>query len=315
MSDRPRRNPYGDKQKPWEAEAAPAEIYTPAGMLGDEERRALFWIAKNAYLGRGAIVDAGAFIGASAFCLAAGAAQSGKAPTDRPVVYSFDYFSAIDNYVVDFISREIRPIADGESYLDVFEGQTRRYRSLIEARSGDFLNQGWGSQPIEVLFIDIAKTQDLNSHVVKEFFPNLVVGQSTVIQQDFYHLWHPYIHITMEYLSEYFELVDEYVSHQSRVYLYSKKIPAKALRRVVDYDFSVDERRDLLRRAADRSHSPVREMLEAIVVYQCALDHDAVAFEQELSAFEKRHPDLETNPNLWADQLKQAIIDRKSMFP
>jgi hypothetical protein len=58
--------------KPWDAAGAeiPNEIYLPKGMLGPEERRCLFWIARDHFINRGAIVDAGAFVGASAYCFA-----------------------------------------------------------------------------------------------------------------------------------------------------------------------------------------------------------------------------------------------------
>lgn len=299
------RNAIEFSGKPWDQAPAPDDIYPVPGMLGDEERRALYWIAKNAYEGKGAIVDAGAFVGASAVCLAAGSAASGCAR--RPSVYSFDYFAAIDDYVVDFISNKIRPIAKGESYADVFQGYTRRYGALIEMRPGDFLSHHWREGAIEILFIDIAKTQSLNSHLVKELFPSLIVGSSIVIQQDFYHLWHPYIHITMEFLADYFDTLDERVLYQSRVYRYVRPIPQSALDRIIKYEFTTDEKIALLRRAAERSASPVKEMLEAIVVYQSILDKDDARFLEELANFERRHPEFRTSGDLWAVHLRQAI--------
>ena len=280
-------------------------------MLASEERRALYWIAKHAFSGAGAIIDAGAFLGASAVSLAAGADRSGKARLDGPTIYSYDYFAAIDEYVVEFIARDIRPIVSGESYLDIFQQQTKNYSALIEARAGDFLEQRWDDRPVEILFVDIAKTRDLNSHVVELFFPRLLPGKSTVIQQDFYHIWHPYIHITMEYLADYFDIEDTYVEAQSRVYRYVQQIPEAALRRVIDYDFQPEERRFLLRQAAARSQTPVKEMLQAMLVYQCALDGDDAAFDRELAAIERLHPDFRTRPELWATQLMEIISKRQ----
>src|ERR1700704_5140207 len=60
------------REKPWNRSDVPPEIYSPKGMIGPEERRALYWLGKNWFTGRGEIVDAGAYIGASAFSIAAG---------------------------------------------------------------------------------------------------------------------------------------------------------------------------------------------------------------------------------------------------
>ena len=55
-------------------------------------------------------------------------------------------------------------------------------------------------------------------------------------------------------------------------------------------------------------------MLEAILVYQCLTDDDAKGFKTELSSFEKRHPDFQSNPQLWACQLRQALEEKGSSF-
>ena len=65
--------------KPWLAPNAQAGSYA-LGMLGLEERKLLYQLARNIYTGEGAVVELGAFCGASTCCLAAGLRDN---PTSR----------------------------------------------------------------------------------------------------------------------------------------------------------------------------------------------------------------------------------------
>jgi hypothetical protein len=165
--------------KPWNAAGvAPSTLDTAIGMIGPEERRALWWLAREV-LRDGAIVDAGSFLGASTFCLAAGAAASPHAAERKgPIVHAFDHFKAIDAYVAETISRQVRPTAPGDSYLDLFMAQVEPHASIIRAVPGDFLQARWDEGPIDLLFIDVAKSEALNAHVVGTMFPHLVPGES-----------------------------------------------------------------------------------------------------------------------------------------
>jgi len=293
----PRRtSPVG---KPWNAEGVPAGVLDPIGMIGPEERRALHWIARE-WTGDGAIVDAGSYLGASAFCLAAGVAASGRRARG-PVIHAYDRFRADDEYVAEAITRAARPTARGDSYLDLFHAQTARHAELIRAIPGDFLEARWTGGDIDVLFVDIAKTPELNAHLVGEFFPALVPGRSLLVQQDWYHCWHPHIHVTMEYLADEFELADEHIEHQSRLWALRQPIPAAKIGRLARRELPREERRDLLDRLVDRSSPRFRPMAEAIRAWQDFLDGDLDAARRGIAALRQRFP-LETTNELWARQ-------------
>jgi hypothetical protein len=289
--------------KPWDAHRAtiPAEIHLPQGMLGDEERRALWWLGRHHATGEGAVVDAGAFLGASAFCLASGAAADPVPAKRRRLIHSYDYFSAIDDYVAQFITEKFRPTSAGDSYLDIFEWQTGRYKEYVTAYSGDFLQHKWDGQPIEILFIDIAKTPELNSHLIKNMFSCLIPEKTVVIQQDFYHCWHPHIHISMEYLREYFEMVDGCVLWQSRIYRCTRPIPDAAIAELAAYAFSADEKRALLEAAADRESGDMKAMIETARLWQVLCDGDLDRFAHDEAAFWRRWP--RGSGALWARQM------------
>lgn len=293
--------------KPWNDRnlEMPEGIFEVKGMLGKEERRFLYWFGRYGFTGAGHIVDAGAFIGASAYCLAAGFARNGR-KIMPPLLHSYDLFVAHDQYVADAISRDIRPLKLGEAYLDIFETQNAAHLKLIETHPGDFLDKKWSGDPIEFLFIDIAKTEKLNSHIVEEFFPSLIPGRSIVVQQDFYHVWHPYIHVTMEFLSDYFEIVDPLVEHQSRVYRLLRPIPKELIDRVIRYDFADEERTKLLKRSATTSPSPTREMLEAIAVYDAVISNNSERYYAQMAEFVRKHPDYRVSDALWAKQTREV---------
>ena len=298
------------KAKPWNNAEWPTNsaINAPKGMVGPEERACYYWLGRNWHSGRGAIVDAGCFLGASTFCFAAGAADAGRrAFNGRKLVQAYDYFKVVDTYVGEAISRDFRPVGDGDSYLDIFETQTAPYRDMIQTHAGDFLTHKWHGDPIEILFIDIAKTADLNAHACGEFLPHLIPGQSVIVQQDYYHCWHPYIHITMEYLDGEVELVDDHVPHQSAVWRLVKPIPKEKIARLAAYDLSKEERLALLDRLIAKSSATMKPMIEVVKVWQLCLDKDLSAAAKTLANLQAQR-DLAEGTELWAQQAR-SIVD------
>jgi predicted O-methyltransferase YrrM len=157
--------------KPWSRSEAPAAVLERKGMVGPAERACYFWLARNWITGTGAIVDAGAFVGASTASFAAGAAASrASAKATTPYIHAYDFFEVNDEYVRSAISRDFGPIGMGESYLHLFRSQIAPYGNAVREYPGDFRHHSWNAGPIEILFIDIAKTPELNRHLIKEFF-------------------------------------------------------------------------------------------------------------------------------------------------
>ncbi|MBY0565179.1 MAG: hypothetical protein K2P58_13470 [Hyphomonadaceae bacterium] len=294
--------------KPWQSDtlAPPEEIFAAKGMIGPEERRCYFWLGKNWLSGQGCIVDAGAFVGASTLCFASGAATGGRRDfKGEPLVHAYDYFKVVDKYVGESISRDFHPIEEGESYLEIFAAQVGPYIDMIRAYPGDFLTHRWRGLPIEILFIDIAKTAELCAHAIREFFPCLIPGRSVVVHQDYFHCWHPYIHVGMQYLDDEFTLVDELVPYQSRVWRLAKPIPADKIARLAAYDFSMDDRIALLDRLIESSSPTSRPMNEVVRFWQMCLDGSR---EQAMREFERLDGvyGFKNRYELWARQALQV---------
>lgn len=293
------------RRKPWKSDtSSPANLSYPRGMLGAEERQCLYYLTSTHYSGSGRIIDAGAFLGASSFALAAGLAVSPYSKAEHARVVSYDCFRAVDDYVISFVSKQFRTISSGESFLDIFEYQTALWRDYITAVPGDFLSTRWDGTPIEILFVDIAKSPTLNGHVISQFFPHLVPGRTVLIHQDYLHCWHPYIQVTMEFLDEYFLLVDPLVSFQSRVWLSRSEVPQEKLERAAAFEFSEAERATLLGRAIKRSTSASRWMLMVTRLYDAYLVNDLERCQEyiaELDVLRERAED-----GIWWTQYDQV---------
>jgi hypothetical protein len=291
--------------KPWNvhADEIPPEIFAPYGMIGDEERRCYYWLARHALAGEGCIVDAGSFLGASTLCFAAGAAAAGHTSfKGGPIVHAYDYFKAYDEYVAKAISEHVRPRKKGQPYLYIFKEFTQKYEALIEPHPGNIVEQRWSGDPIELLFIDVAKRTRLNAHIAGEFFPHLVPGRSFLIHQDYMHCWHPYIHISMEFLADEFELIDEWVWFQSRVWRLKKPLPAEKIARLGNYDLTKDERLVLLDRLVEKSSPQCRAMMEAVRLWQRCLDEDYDIAGRELERLKREYP-VSRNSGLGSRQI------------
>jgi len=257
--------------KPWEGYPAPDLLYVPRGMIGGEERRMLYWLAAEYYSGAGVVVDAGAYLGASAFALAMGLAGSRHAATPHAVVHSYDRFVATDDYVRNDITNNFFPVGPDYDYFGIFQYQTALCQEKIVAHRGDFLTAPVPDAPIEILFIDVAKTNSLNARLVEHYFTRLIPGKSVIVQQDFYQAWYPYIPITMEYLSDYFITADNYIPDSSRLYHLSRKIPSSKIRQFVS-GLDVKEEGALLRRAIEKDSNLTRMMLRVVEILHL-VDH------------------------------------------
>ena len=207
----------------WDEDGLPERLRELPSMLTYGERALLYSLGREAAPGM-SIVDAGCFLGDSTVALALGAAE--RLPQPRTVIHSYDLFrvdySARTHYGPLIGDRQI-----GDDLTPVFEEvvgeDLLRY---VEVHPGDLLAQRWSGEPIDVLFVDVAKTWDLSDHVAREFFPALVPGHSVVVQQDYVHEWLPWIHITMELLSGCFERVAVVPGSPSVVFAATREVKA-----------------------------------------------------------------------------------------
>ena len=279
----------------------PNHIFIPKGMISPGEIMLLFDLARLNFSRKGEIVNAGAFIGASAYALAAGMSEN-EITTPERFVHSYDLFVARDRSVADFLQNNIfvrrdrygkykRNIIDvdlGFKYLDVYLFQTQKYAQFLKTYEGDIKQHEWSDGDIEILFLDVCKTLDINSHVFRTFFPYLIPGVSIIVQQDFHHIYHPYIHVTLQAIREYISPIFTTVGG-SRVYSYTKKIPNDLLNDVINYSFNLDTRMRLFNELIDESPINEKPLLHVALINELRLSGEkdllAAEFDRILSLY------------------------------
>jgi hypothetical protein len=245
--------------KPWLDPNAQAGSYA-LGMLSLEERKLLYQLARYTYTGEGAVVDLGAFCGASTCCLAAGMKGNPRAAGRH--VDSYDCFIASEPYLVDFIRRQFgETIEMGQSFAAIFRRATAEFADRIEVHAGDLLEQSWPPElPIEILFVDVAKTLALSGKVLTEFVTHLTPGISIVIHQDFYHPTAFYLPVVMDFLMDHFSII-EAGRDWSVVFRLEKAIPREKLQVASLYKFSFTQQQAALRRMMRRVGMPGSDYL------------------------------------------------------
>lgn len=189
-------------ERPWESPSfqTPPVLERARSMLNYWEKRMLYWVTLHAYEAEGLILDQGAFLGSSALCFAAALRNRGFA---SPLIHSYDLFRLGPFELQRHFPDDAPP---GNVTRPMFEANLAGYRDLVEVHEGDILCQRWPGDPIEILFVDVAKTSRIWDHVVAEFFPSLIPERSLVVLQDYlFHesgAWH---HAVMEKLAQHFE--------------------------------------------------------------------------------------------------------------
>lgn len=245
--------------QPWRDPDAQAGSYA-LGMLGLDERKLLYHLARNIYTGEGAVVELGAFCGASTCCLAAGLRDNPLAAGRH--IHTYDRFIADESYLVDFVRTQFdEPLNVGQSFSAIFRRVTAPFANLIKVHEGDLLEETWPpGEPIEILFVDVAKTLALSGKVLTEFVAHLIPGKSIVVHQDFYHPTAFYLPVVMEYLSDHFSII-EAGRDWSAAFRLEATIPREKLEFAARYRFSYFQQHAAFRRMMRRVGTPGRDYL------------------------------------------------------
>ncbi len=193
------------------------KISTPPTMLNHSEIQLLYWLSKNTYSSRGALVELGSWLGGSTIAFAKGLCENSNVNFKK--LYSYDNFiwtSWYDRYNLD-IKKSV-----GESFLDVFLENIKQYREIIDVKHGDVCKIGWNGTPIELIFIDIMKSQDTARCVAYNFFPSLIPEISIIVHQDFKHFHEFWIHLMMYRLRSHFTPIINLQNAPTVVFKYIK---------------------------------------------------------------------------------------------
>jgi predicted O-methyltransferase YrrM len=253
---------------PWNSVVLPKPAEEVMAMLSLGEKRLLYYLGREYWRGDGAIVDAGCFVGGSTVAFAEGVAVRQHKAIGRPI-HSYDLFRA-ERYMIDMYFRpEGLAIEEGDSIRPLFDANTSSISELLDVHEGDIRQIGWSGKPIELFFIDLAKSWALNDYLLERFFPHLIPKRSIVIQQDYVHERCPWLHVTMELLSEFFDFI-AYVPGGSAVFRLRQKIPAEFTRRNFVSRLPSAEKLRLMDQAVERWSGAERAVVECAKAFLLA---------------------------------------------
>jgi hypothetical protein len=232
----------------------PSEIPT---MLQPEETQYLYWLGASVWMGKGMVLEIGPWLGGSTICLAAGMHASGR-PSERRL-------HAVDNFLWrDFmVARAALPIQPGDSFEPYFLKNLQTYADLVvshaatlpdETIAGDHeatakrfadeagvpeLNTVPADEPVEILFIDGAKSWRGMAHLLRIVRERVLPEKTLLVCQD-YKYWGTYwVPMMMSRLRGFVEPVHNVLGATTVAFRLTRDIPLSLLGSLEDHVSSI----------------------------------------------------------------------------
>jgi len=272
--------------RPWRDVSLPPDAVGIPTMLSKAERRLLYSLGRDYASGDAAVVDAGCFLGGSTAALLAGVRDRPDG-WDGPPVESYDLF-CVDTYMVPKFFSGDRSLPLGDTFRDRFDSHVSRFDVPHVVHEGDITKLGWSGAPIDVLFLDILKSWEINDVVLRDFFPSLVPGRSVIVHQDYGWGDTPWIPISVELMRDSLVLVD-WMEWGSHVFFVDRELPAELLDGGVG-NLDLDTKLEVMDQAVARAEGWVQGMLEISRAILVAERDGPDAGLAELVSIQERHP-------------------------
>ena len=271
--------------RPWRDIALSPDATGIPTMLSKAERRLLYSLARDYAAGDAAIVDAGCFLGGSTAALLAGIRDRQREWTGPPLT-SYDLFRVEAFTIPKFFAD--RSVQVGDSFRPRFDAHLAGFDVPHVVREGDVTKIGWGGAPIDVLFLDLLKSWEINDAVLRDFFPSLVPGRSVIVQQDYGWGDTPWIPITVELMRDSLVLLD-WMEWGSHAFFVERELPVDLLENGVG-GLDVETKLEVMEQAVARTEGWVQGMLEISRTFLVAERDGPDAALAELVAIRERHP-------------------------
>jgi hypothetical protein len=273
-------------QRPWRGLSLPPDAVGIPTMLSKSERRLLYSLARDYATGDASLVDAGCFLGGSTAALLAGVRDRPDRWTGPPVE-SYDLFR-VEAFTIEKFFRDYPDAQVGESFRPRFDSHVAPFDVSHVVHEGDITEIGWSGEPIDVLFLDVLKSWEINDAVLRDFFPSLVPGRSVIVHQDYGWGETPWIPITVELMRDSLVLLD-WMEWGSHVFFVERELPAAVLESGVG-GLDLDTKLALSEQAVARAEGWVQGMLEVSRTFLIAERDGPKAALAELASIVERHP-------------------------
>ena len=290
--------------QPWRRGTPPlAQINPVPSMITEDESRFLHWIARHCVSGDGQVVDLGPLAGGSTHALCSGLAAN-PAARGRSQVHSYDLWRFFPGWENFFPGAKLRP---GDDLLPLFRRNLEAFAGMVVARQGGLVRQRWDGRPIEILFIDVAKTHELWRHVLREFLSCCLPG-SLVVHQDWVSAECPWLHLGMARLAGYFAPVDS-PNAGTVAFRLERALPADALE-AVDLDVNPGVARQRFAKAASWMTGWYALEVRLAEAHWCVMrgaEEDA----ERIAAEVREHPDFTRELQYDVDLVLAALRKRR----
>lgn len=236
---------------------------TPSMMTG-AERQFLFGLAAEYYTGRGAIVDAGLFMGASTVCLGEGLKRNlsyAEIRGARPKPITSLERGIVNTGMPAFFKRHNIPFSGevGDSFEEILRKNIAPVADDVDLRVGDILESDPVDGDIEILYLDVIKSIEIQRFVFDKYFPRLIPGRSIVLQQDYFIDLLPFLKTYQEAMADHFTYIGEI--GPMAVFLCTSRPEGG---KYPDVSLSEDAQIDLASVAMQRSIDPARRFMMAM---------------------------------------------------
>jgi hypothetical protein len=272
-------------RRPWHDLELPPDAVGIPTMLSKAERKLLYSLARDYAGGDYAIVDAGCFLGGSTAALLAGI-RDRMEPWQGPLVESYDLFR-VEAFTVPKFFRDDPLLRVGDSFRPRFDAHIARFDVPHVVHEGDITQIGWSGGPIDVLFLDVLKSWEINDAVLRDFFPSLVPGRSVIVHQDYGWGGHEWIPITVELMRDALVPID-FMEWGSHVFFVESELPVDVLQNGVA-GLDLDTKLGLIEQAEAHADGWVRGMLEVDRALLLEERDGTEAVLAELASIRERH--------------------------
>jgi hypothetical protein len=242
----------------WRDESLELDVPWVPTMLSPHERRLLYLLARDFAEDDAAIVDAGCFLGGSTVALLAGVRDRQEPWRGEPIA-SYDRFR-VEEYTIPKFFRDDPAIRAGDSFRERFDSNVAGFDVPHVVHEGDITEIGWSGGPIDVLFLDVLKTWEINDAVLRDFFPSLIPGRSVIVHQDYGWGWLPWIPITVELMRDSVGLIDG-MRYGSHVFLLERNVPVELIANGTK-GLDLATKIEAVERVIERSEGAIRGMME-----------------------------------------------------
>lgn len=297
-------------------------------MITPEERNYLYWLGQSTWTGKGIAIEIGSWLGGSTACLALGMKDSGRQCNKHLKVF--------DNFIwQEFMAdRAPLPIKPGDSFEPFFRKNIQDFHDCVEHHARQLPDSaatpGQGDtqtpipyletmyrEPVELLFVDGAKSWFAMLYLMKTVNPNLVPGLSYLVFQD-YKYWGTYwVPAITTILEQYFEPVHNVINGCTFTLRLKKSIPAQALEDIQP-DIKKLNTREIIT-AIDNAADRLLQMGDPVGAIQVRLGKVRLLIQQEkkeqaIQTFKKIQSSWKASfPNLQLERARDILFNETSI--